>query len=192
MLPRHPLESLEQRDLVAVGERDDRVARRIERAGAAHVVERGYGRLALTADGARRGRGLRERVEADIVGIREGGFFTRYRADTDAAVDRIRSRLDDALLEAPAFESRILEVEIRVIDVMDVDIGEYLRELPEFERRWREQELRRLVEQRGIESGNGEIGHGNPCWIELMVPDAHCRGAPHAAQALARKRRASS
>src|SRR5204863_136407 len=133
-------------------------------AGAAHMVERGYGRLALAAYGARRGRSLRERVETDVVGIRECGLFTRYRADSDAAVDRIRSRLDDAFLEAPAFEARILEIEIGVVDVMHVYVGEHLRELPEFERRRREQELRRLVEQRRVESRNGEMGHGGP-WL---------------------------
>src|SRR5439155_1884602 len=134
----------------------------IERAGAADMGERCYGRLALATDGARRGCGLRERIEADVVGIGEGRFFTRYRADSDAAVDRIRSRLNDALLEAPALEARILEIEIGVVDVMHVDVGEHLRQLPEFQRRRREQELRRLVEQRRVESGNGEIGHRSP------------------------------
>ena len=128
------------------------------------MVECSYGRIALATDGARRGCGLRERIEADVVGIREGGFFTRYRADSDTAVDRIRSRLDDSLLEAPAFEARVLEIEIGVVDVMHVDVGEHLRELPEFERRRCEQELRRLIEQRRVESGNGEMGHGSP-WV---------------------------
>jgi hypothetical protein len=44
-----------------------------------------------------------------------------HRAHAHAAVDVERSRLDDALLEAPALERRVLEIEVGEIDVVRMD-----------------------------------------------------------------------
>ena len=51
------------------------------------------------------------------------------RAHADAAIDRERAGLDDALLEAPALEARLLEVEVGEIDVVLVDRREHAIEL---------------------------------------------------------------
>ena len=158
--PRHPLQSLEQRDFFSVGDGGNRVGRRVQRVRAAELAERGHCRLPLASDRARRSRGRRQRFHADVVGIREGGFFTRHRAHTNAAIDRIRAGLDDALLEAPAFDPRVLEVQVGIVDVANMDIGQYLRQLAEFQRRRREEQPRSLVEQLGIDGGEREVGHG--------------------------------
>ncbi len=163
-----PLQPLQQRNLGAIGKRHDRIAGQVERSSVADALERGNCTLALSGDRLGRARGLREGLEADVIRVGEGGFLTGYRAHTDAAVDRERPRLDDALLQAPRLDPGVLKVQIRVVDAVAVDIGEHPRELVELERRGREQQLRGLIEKRGVEDGNGEVSHGCP-----LLPGQH-------------------
>ena len=106
-----------------------------------------------------------ERVEADVVGVGKRGLLARDRAHAHAAVDGERARLDDAFLEAPALEPRVLEVKIGKVDVADMDVGEHLRELAHLERRGLEEQMGGLLEQRRVDGGNREIGHGGPSQV---------------------------
>jgi hypothetical protein len=81
-------------------------------------------------------------------------------ADADTAVDRKRARFDDALLEAPALHSRILEVEVGKIDFMRMDRCENARKMAVVEPGGLEQEAARLGDQRSGGAGKGQIGHG--------------------------------
>ena len=170
---RQTLQPFQQPDLGAIGERHDRIAGGVERSRVADALERGDGTLALLGDGAGRARGLGEGFEADVIGVGESRSLAGYRAHTDAAVDRERARLDDALLQAPRLDPRVLEVQVRIVDAMAVDIGEHPRELVELQRCGCQQQLRGLIEKRGIEGGNGEVGHGYP-----LRPRRHRRLVP--------------
>src|SRR5947207_3213640 len=116
----------------------------VERSRVAAALERGDGTLALLGDGAGRARRLGEGFEADVVGIGESRSLAGYRAHTDAAVDRERARLDDALLQAPRLDPRVLKIQVRIVDAMAVDIGEDPRELVELQRCRCQQKLRGL------------------------------------------------
>ena len=136
---RQPLEALEQGHLGFIGQCRHRIVGRIQRPRAADPVQCRDRRLALASDRAGRRRGLRQRVEADVVGIRECGLLARDRANADAAIDRERARLDDPFLEAPAFDARILKVQVGMIDAVAMDAGKHVGQLTKLQRRRREQ-----------------------------------------------------
>ena len=128
----------------------------------AEADECGSCRLPLAADRAGRQRRLVERRERDVVGVRERLLLAAHGANADATVDAERPGLDDALLEAPALDARILEIEVGEIHVMRVDRREDAREVRVVEPRRVKQEVAGFGDQRAIDSGKGKIGHGSP------------------------------
>ena len=116
--------------------------------------------LALPGDGARHGSRLFQRGKADVVGICERSLFPGHGAHAHAAIDGERPRFDDALLETPALQPGVLEVEIGVIDPMNVNTGKHVRQIAELQRGGREQQLRRLFEQTWVDCRKREVGHG--------------------------------
>src|SRR6185369_6144644 len=103
-------------------------ARGCERPALARSAHRDAARLPGVADRARGARGILERVEADLVGVRERGLLARDRAHADALVDREAARLHDPLLERPALGARVLEVEVGGIELALLQRAEHLRE----------------------------------------------------------------
>src|SRR5207249_3761970 len=95
----------------------------------------------LTCRGNRAGglRGVLQGVEADLVGVSEGRLLARDRAYADALLDVEAARLDDAFLEAPALEARVLEIQIGVIDLARAESAEHPLELGGFQVVGREQ-----------------------------------------------------
>ena len=62
---------------------------------------------------------------ADVVGISERSFFARYHPDPDALIDIEAAGLNVTFLQAPAFGTRILEIQIRVVGVVREDFIEH-------------------------------------------------------------------
>jgi hypothetical protein len=73
--------------------------------------------------------GITQRPGADVVGVGKGGLFAGDGAHADPLVDIEAARLDDALVEAPRFGTRILEVEVGVIDLVRQDLAESARKV---------------------------------------------------------------
>jgi hypothetical protein len=85
--------------------------------------------LARRRDRPGRARGVLERVEADLVGVGEGGLLARDRAHAHALLDVEAARLDDPLFQAPALGARVLEVQVRVVDAVRAERAEHALEL---------------------------------------------------------------
>jgi len=85
--------------------------------------------VSLPSDGAHRGARLVERRQGNVVRVGKCLLFARDCADTDAAIDTERSRLDDPLFERPALVAGMLEVQVSKIDVVLMDGREHAFEL---------------------------------------------------------------
>ena len=109
-----------------------------------------------------------ERVEADVVGIGERGLLARDRAHADALVDVEAAGLDLAFFQAPAFGTRILEIQVGVVDVMREQAAEHRRELVGVEAVRRQQRGLGGMEQLfgGLDGNEGVGGvHGVSCLL---------------------------
>ena len=108
-----------------------RSGRRRGRAAPALAARRGLDSSGLSGrrDRARRLGRVLQRVEADLVGVGEGGLLARDRAHADALLDVEAAGLDDALLQAPALVARVLEVEVGVVDLARGERAEHALEL---------------------------------------------------------------
>ena len=153
------IELVQQRDLVRFLETRDGIRDRVQRTRAAALSQRRHRRLPLARDRAHGMRRLGERRERDVVRIRVGLLVAADRAHADAAIDVERARLDDALLQAPAFEPRVLEVEIGEFDVVRVDVGQHARQRGLGEAGGCEQQVFGVGQQCGGHRRNGKIGH---------------------------------
>ena len=133
------LQLLEQRDLVRRFERGHRVDRPVQGNRDRRLAGPGFPALSGGGDGAGRPGCILQRVEADLVGIGERRLFAGHRTHADALLDVEAARLDDALLEAPAFVARVLEVEVRIVDLVRRERAEDPIKLGAFEVVGREQ-----------------------------------------------------
>ena len=113
---RATVELLQQRDLVHVGERRDRVVGRVQAVRRRRVPGLDLALAALARDRARRARRLEQRRRHDLVGIGEAGALAGHRAHADALLDAVAAFLDDAVLERPVLLARELEVEVARVD----------------------------------------------------------------------------
>jgi hypothetical protein len=156
------LEALEERDLRLLGQRGDGVLGRVERPRGPDATDCGNGRLPLAPDGAHRDRRFIQRIGRDVVRIRERLLVAVDGADADAAVNIERAGLDDALLEAPAFHSRILEIEVSEIHGVRVDRGDDPGEVELLQPGWLEQQPPRIGKQRSADGWNGEVSNESP------------------------------
>jgi hypothetical protein len=126
-------QAFEQGDLGGVRQAGERIVRVVElacRAAVGHLHRR---IAAVTRDGA---GGLRRRsqgVETDVVGVRERRLLAADRTHAHALVDREAARLHDAFLEAPAFRTGVLEIEIGVVDRVGHDVPEHPLQLADVE-----------------------------------------------------------
>src|SRR6185503_20837284 len=159
---RDALEPRQHVDLRRVGEAYDGIRGRIEPTRLAGSTKWRRGRLPLPTDRPHRVRRLLERGERDVVRIRERLLVAADGAHADAAVDVERARLDDALLEAPAFEARMLKVEVREIDIVGVDRAQHARDLVEIEVRRRKQQAVGIRNERGRYGDGTFFGHCIP------------------------------
>src|SRR6185295_2542930 len=123
------LELLEQLHLVDGFERGHRIDRAVQ--GNRHLALIRFHPVGFSGRryGAGRLRRVLQGVEADLVGVGEGGLLARDRAHADTLLDVEASRLDDAFLEAPALVARVLEVEVRVVDLVRGERAEHPLEL---------------------------------------------------------------
>src|SRR6185436_16682247 len=116
----------QQANFFCIGQAGYRILRQIELATprATH-----YLRGTLLAAARYRTRSLCgrfQRWEADIVGVREGGFFAADGTYAHPLVDVETAGLHHAFFQAPAFGTRILEVQIGIIDFVGHDLSEYM------------------------------------------------------------------
>jgi hypothetical protein len=118
--PAPSLRAVPATHLGGVVERSDRVIGGIQGGG---LLAGAQHRRQPLAAGWRRwhgwlGRRALERLQADVVGIGEGGFLAADGAHADALLDVEAARFDDALLQAPGLGTRVLEIQVGVIDVV--------------------------------------------------------------------------
>ncbi len=106
------VEFVEQRDLVGIRERRDRVVGQVEPVRRGRLPGLDPPRPALARNRARRARRLGERRRHDLVRVREPGALARHRAHADALLDAVAALLDDTVLQHPVLLARELEVEV--------------------------------------------------------------------------------
>jgi hypothetical protein len=70
-----------------------------------------------------------QRLQADVVGVGEGGLLAADGAHADALLDVEAARLDDAFFQAPGLGTRVLEIQVGVIDVVPEQLAEDALEL---------------------------------------------------------------
>ena len=91
----------EQLHLLGIREGRNRIVRHVER----RRFATGQGRHAARSPGGSNGTGrlrrARKRRQADLVGIGKSGFLAAHGPHTNALVDVVAARLDDAFLQAP-------------------------------------------------------------------------------------------
>src|SRR5204862_6780564 len=106
-------------------------------------------------DGGRRLCSILQRIEADFVGVGEGGFLAGDGAHADALLDVEAAGLDDPFLEAPALGARVLEIKVGVIDAARGERAEDALELARGE----------------LEGGEERLGRGfqNQCILLLAL-----------------------
>jgi len=66
---------------------------------------------------------------ARVVRIRECGLVAGDGTHADTLIDVVAARLDDALLQAPGLGTRVLEVEVGVVDAVAEQVAEDDRKL---------------------------------------------------------------
>ncbi len=112
------LDVFEEGDLGGAVQRRDGVEGRVEGAtgGDAGLTHLDLAALASGGDGAHGAGGIEQGRFRDVVGVGEGGFLAGDGAHAHALVDAEAAGLDDALLQAPAFAARVLEVEVSIVD----------------------------------------------------------------------------
>ena len=138
--------SLQQRDLVDVGERCDRVVDRIQAMRGGRVPGLDLALAALARDRARGARRLEQRRRHDFVRIGESRALARHRAHAHALLDAVAAFLDDAVLERPVLLARELEVEIPGIHARAEHGVERLLEPPVVEAGRREDAVARALQ----------------------------------------------
>ena len=134
-------EALEQPDLGIGRQRGDRVVRNVQRL--CRGRRRKSGQNAILPGGGDRPHsigGIAKRPRTDVVGVGEGGLLAGEGAHADALVDVEAARLDDALVEAPRLGTRILEIEVGIIDLMRQDLAEGARQVALGQREGRQQQ----------------------------------------------------
>ena len=119
---------LQQRHFGRRIETDDRVLREIQRATLVAARDLRTTLAALTRNGARSLGGGLQRWQADVVRVGECGLLAADGAHTHALFDVEAARLDDALLQAPAFAATVLEVQVGVVDLVRQDLTEHSRQ----------------------------------------------------------------
>src|SRR2546425_10517149 len=107
--------------------------RSIQRHGKRFLIRLDPAGLARSGNRARRSRGILQRAEADFIGIGESGPLARNGPHPHPLLDVEAARLDDAFLQAPALEARVLEIEIGVIHFAGGERAEYPLELAGFQ-----------------------------------------------------------
>src|SRR6267378_1620153 len=128
-----PLQLLEQRYLVRGAEGGGRIDRAIQRQGERFLIRLDPADLARSGNRARRLCGILQRVEADLVGIGEGRLLAGNGPHAHTLLDVEAARLDDAFLQAPALEARVLEIQIGVIHLAGGERAEHPLELAGFQ-----------------------------------------------------------
>ena len=144
--PRAAVEFLQQRHLVHVGERRDRVVGRVQAVRRRRVPGLHLPLAALARDRARRARRLQQRRRHDLVGIGEAGALARHRPHAHALLDAVAAFLDDAVLEGPVLLARQLEVEVARVHARAEHRIESLLEAPVVETGGREDALARALQ----------------------------------------------
>ena len=73
----------------------------------------------LTGLGDRPGRtgSVQQAGEFEAVGVSESGLVAADRAQAGALFDAVTAFLDDAIVEHPRLEPRVLEIDIRCVDL---------------------------------------------------------------------------
>ena len=105
-------------DFFLVAERIDRVLGRVQRApvAARQRAHRNTVTPGALGNGTGRPGGDHQRLGVDLVGIGEAGLLAADRAHADALFDRVRAVPDNAVLDRPAFASRVLAIQVAEID----------------------------------------------------------------------------
>ncbi len=159
---RATLEARQHRHFIRIGQAHHRIGSRIEPPRVGAPCERRRRGLSLASDRTHGVRRFLERCKRYVVRIRERLLVARDGAHADAGVDVERAGLDDAFLETPAFEARMLEIEIGEVDVVRVDRAQHARHLVEIEIGGCEQQSLGIGEQRCGNLGVCDLDHGIP------------------------------
>ena len=156
------LDAFEERHLRRIFQGRQRITPVVQRVRHGRVAQWRDGGLALAPDGPRCARGFFERLQRDVVGVGEGLLLALHGTHAHAAIDIERARLDDAFLEVPALDARILEIQVGEIDVVAVDGGQHAVEPGGIQARGSKQEAGGFGQQRAIGRRRSEVVHGVP------------------------------
>ncbi len=163
---RHGFHTLQQFDLGGIIERGNRVVGDVE--GLWWLSGAQHRRQALGTrggDGARRGSRPLQGLQADVVGIGEGGFLAGQGTHADALFDVEAARFDDAFFQAPGFGTLVLEIEVGEIDMVAEQLAEDALQLVRGQAMRAQQGLLGNLEM-GNRAGDGV--HGLSCGLPTV------------------------
>ena len=86
-------------------------------------------RLTGTGDGPHRASGVGKRGRTDVVGIGKRRLLAGQGAHANPLIDVEAARFDDPLVQAPGFRTRVLKIQVGIIDPMAEDIAKGARQI---------------------------------------------------------------